>query len=116
MCLFATVRIFKYYEKFGGGEMLYSEEELQKLTEAIDELKDDWTDSVFDADSKLCNEKWMEKVGRKENNWLFNSQLIREKVFEKAEIENRYLTPKNFTTSQAAAMKKSLEGKIMQVL
>ena len=49
----STGLIMKWYAEFGGGQDNYSEEEHKQLTDAVEELAEDWIDVVFESEGKL---------------------------------------------------------------
>jgi len=82
--------IMDAYGKFGGGVNKYTKEELQQVRGAIDELKEQWIDGIFDVDSKLDARDWIEKAASTENKWALEPKELRERVFEKAGLDWRY--------------------------
>ena len=87
---FCTKMIMDAYGKFGGGVNKYTKEELQQVRGAIDELKEQWIDGIFDVDSKLDARDWIEKAASTENKWALEPKELRERVFEKAGLDWRY--------------------------
>jgi hypothetical protein len=60
------------------------------IENAIEDLREEWLDSVFGANAKLDMEVWSTQVLLKENSWIFDSACIRQKLIEKAGLQNLY--------------------------
>ena len=54
MCTLVTKEVIGYYAKYDDeGKDKYDESDYEKLEEALEELKDDWVDSLFDTECEL---------------------------------------------------------------
>ena len=90
MCLASTVWIFKFHERYGKEGGKFNSFQLGMIKDGIEDLREEWLDSVFGANAKLDMEVWSEQVLLKENSWIFDSAEIRQKLIEKAGLQNLY--------------------------
>ena len=72
------------------GKSLYSKDEYKQMESVIDEIREDWVDSVFDCETKMECERWIHTISKKENNWIFDPEKVRTKVIEMAKLPLRY--------------------------
>lgn len=85
-CRLVTVELFE----FSSVKVTYSEDEVQKLEDILEDVLEDWLDTVYDVKSTLVNEAWIEKV-TKEGKLIFDAELLRAKVFEKAGVNVKHM-------------------------
>ena len=68
----------------------YTEGEHRRIEEAIETVRDDWIDEVFDIDSKLEADEWRKRVCKSQNSWMFDADQLRTKIFESADLDKRF--------------------------
>ena len=95
-----TTELIKLYAAIGGGENKYNEEEMQNMADYVtgemededteQEFIENWLDNIFNIESKISWEKWVELVDKKECSWIYNPKKLREKIFKGAKIDYRY--------------------------
>ena len=90
MCLASTVWIFKFHERYGKEGGKFNSFQLGMIKDGIEDLREEWLDSVFGADAKQDMEVWSKQIRLKENSWIFDSAEIRQKLIEKAGLQNLY--------------------------
>ena len=57
------------------------------MEKVFEKLLEDWLDNVFDNNTTLVNERWVERVSAKNGGrWIFDSEQIRGRVFHEAQI------------------------------
>ena len=57
------------------------------MKKVFEKLLEDWLDNVFDNNTTLVNERWVERVSAKNGGrWIFDSEQIRGRVFHEAQI------------------------------
>ena len=89
LCQLVTKDLFE----FSSVKPIYSEEEVDKLNEAIADVLEDedgWLEAVYGVKSTLPNATWVEKVV-KEGKWVFDSTALRNKIFQKAGLDTRHI-------------------------
>ena len=89
----STVKIFEFYEKYGGGKNPYSEGEMDQLSlvaadDEEDGLQDEFISIVYGDDSILNSSEWIAKVN--EQQWAYRPLELRKKMLEKAGLEWKY--------------------------
>jgi len=74
MCSLVSKQLIYYYTNFDdNGVDKYDEGDYESLEEAIEELKDDWIDTLFDTECELDFEAFVDKCCKKDISWVFNS-------------------------------------------
>ena len=76
MCELSTCQILKWYQDYAHGLDRYSPEEHEKLHDAIEDVREEWLDKVFDVDAKLEALEWIKRVEEK-GKWIFNPSELR---------------------------------------
>jgi hypothetical protein len=77
LCRLATVELFDFAREFAGIECPYSEEDLTKLAEAHEHIREDkLLEDIYGNASKLDNKEWLEAV-QKNAKWVLNSKTLR---------------------------------------
>jgi len=86
MCLLVTVHLFEFMKETLNMENDWESIE-DKLCAAHEKVREDmFLDEVFGSNSKMANEPFLEAVSKK-TMWVFNSNDLRRKVFEAAEVK-----------------------------
>jgi len=63
MCSLVTKEIISFYAKYDDeGKDKYDEGDYEKLEEALEELKDDWVDALFDTECELSFEDFVQRL------------------------------------------------------
>lgn len=77
LCRLATVELFDFAHEFAGVECPYSKEDLTKLAEAHEHLREEkLLEEIYGSNSKLDNKEWLEAVTQKAK-WVLNSKTLR---------------------------------------
>jgi len=87
----------KFYTEHTGCKVKFSDEEIQMMRDVIiNEEEDDdvsityaWVDTVFGADAKLEEDEFRKKCGDKMNTWLFEPDMLRKKLANKAGLDEK---------------------------
>ena len=82
--LLATKFVYENAHKTLGGDQDKSEEEIAKINDVLETVREEFLDSIFDENSKMTREEWIEAVATKEK-WLFDSKLLRARVQSKVD-------------------------------
>ena len=86
ICTFATNDVFMFSQQAGMlSKAVYTQEEIGKLINCIDELKESWIDPIYGDSNKLESNMWVQRVIR-DANWIFSSAAVRTRLFQLAEI------------------------------
>lgn len=83
ICAAATLTLIG----LGKNESVFEEFDEDALEKACKAVGESWLDDVYDRESKLDNERFISEVQSKKGNWIFDSEQIRQKVFEEAGID-----------------------------
>ena len=90
LCRFATEDVFKFAKEAGFAEELYSADDINKLVEAIEALREDkWLEQIYGAQSRLKSDQWVRQVST-EANWIFNMDQVRKELFTEASVDIRH--------------------------
>ena len=82
--------VFKWAVDAGMTTVTYSDEDCNKLKDVIEPLREDkWLEDVFDVQSRLPADNWVQKVSTV-GNWIFNSVDTRKKLFAEAELTKKH--------------------------
>lgn len=46
----------------------------------VDEVKEDWLESVFGTESKMSRAMFLEKMQAEENRWILDAELVRRRI------------------------------------
>jgi hypothetical protein len=93
MCLLVTVQLFSFMKEFADIDTEYTDEEITKLEEAHETFREDcFLDDVFGIQSRLDSAVFLQALMKKAP-YLFNSALMRKKVFQIAEVPYKGKVP-----------------------
>ena len=53
-------------------------------------IEDQFLETVFEANSRLNAEEWLEKVAQKEAKWIFTVDEFRSKVLEQSGVDKKH--------------------------
>ena len=83
MISLATRLVYKYESELDANSKLPNNGMNDKVTDdVIESLSEDFLDGVFGSSSKITRQEYIEKVAN-EQNWIFNSKEIRDRVNKK---------------------------------
>ena len=90
---FATRDVFKNAADAGFAQKdVYTQDEVsQLLGDAMETVRENFLDEVYDVSAKLLAKEWC-KLTAKKSTWIFNSSQLRTKLFAEAGIAKRHLT------------------------
>jgi len=84
-----TVYAFQF-AKLGGVEEQYGENELSALAESHEIVREDQLlEDIYGSSSRLENQEWLNKVS-KDTVWVFSAKELRKRLFDAAELSNKY--------------------------
>jgi hypothetical protein len=89
LCHFATKEAFTTFAEAGDLPKLYEAGELDKIESLIDDMGDDFLESVFETDSRITKEAWIENTAAR-GAYLFSAKELRERILTRAGIPYRY--------------------------
>ena len=85
-CDFVTIDLFTLMEETVNVESGYSEDELEKLREAHEDVREEaFLEDVFGHQSRISNQDFLNAVVKKAT-YMFSAQQLRKKVFEHAKV------------------------------
>ena len=71
--LLATKLVYENAHKVLGGEPEKSAEDIAKINEVLETVREEFLDTVFDAASKLSREEWISSVAERQK-WIFDTK------------------------------------------
>ena len=84
ICQIASIDFINALAEISYWEQPYSEYQIEKLKEAIDEICNELTKAIFGNQDKLDEKYWLIRTRSQKINWLFSFGLIQEKIFTTA--------------------------------
>ena len=88
ICGLASFELFQFPNSFADG--LYSAEECDNIKDIVPTLlEDQFLEAVFGPASRLETEEWVKKMV-KDAKWVFDSDELRKRLIELAELDVRY--------------------------
>ena len=87
LCGLACYELFTIADEL---EQIYTEEEIGKLKEAVEVVREDqYLEDVFGDKAALDKNVWLDKMNTIAT-WVFDSSKIRDRLLEAAEIEVKH--------------------------
>ena len=92
MAKLVTKDIFNLTKRCGETDFSYSDSDIRKVLdeENLEVIREEqWLDDVYGNQSRLTNERWLEKVS-KTANWFFSSNDFRRRIFSNAQVQYKH--------------------------
>ena len=92
MCLIATSEVIAFVDKEKELTKKYSEDDheaMKKVAEDTHGLLEEWKNAVFGSEQFLSDQSFAKEVV-KNGEWIYQRQILREKVLARANLNNRF--------------------------
>ena len=77
-------------------DIKYSADEIEQLSDTVEEIIEDWLDEVFDKRARLFRQEFLDIVA-KQGSWIFDAAQIRAKAFAKSGVQVKHIKKKMFS-------------------